>query len=111
MRGREFRVLSECWYAQASLPRDVENEIHLSGAGGIEVLMSWNSQVRDESGRAAVEVRAFEEAWTAFKAWPDLFQGLASMAERGEPATVDAVRDMLLKLGFEDATERTRPSE
>ncbi|MFS0885241.1 hypothetical protein [Aeromicrobium sp. 179-A 4D2 NHS] len=102
----KFIVSREAWWYDANKSAlgdaftDVLNIIH----------DDWEFMVVEvDLGRYgdALQVKVFDDAWKAFDAIPEFFEGLADL---GKGATVEDIIDLMVSLGFTDGTERETPA-
>lgn len=105
----EYIVAHEAWYGDAIRSAgQTDPQINIVkavvGGGGA----AWEFTITDRSAlvnRPAIQVRVFDETFSAFAECAPLF---AALAER-QPTNLDGVRAILDELGFTDATERVQP--
>jgi len=109
---RQFTILSESWYADASLKHaqrvNGEDEINMGfyipgdGSTG-EFSIKWEPL----SGRLVPQLQAFDDAWSALANFGDVLQKLEILD--GTAPSVAEVVAVLKECGVVDATQRVSP--
>lgn len=117
MLKREFIQLSKAWYAKASLPSDEVDEIQLSVGSDEDFVgefdIVWYAPGLDgpcpssRSDAPYSRLEAYEDSWTALRAFEDVFAALGRIPVGSSP---DEVAGLLRSLGVEDATPHVRPA-
>lgn len=98
-----YALTRDAWYSQPPLsgvPGDhnvVMVAMDTEGGGA-----AWEFAIDDEPG-GGLRVKVYDEAWRAFVDVPEFF---AALADLGRGALLDEVVEILDRLGFIDATKR-----
>lgn len=110
---RSFIILSDAWYAEANLKNrqdGVMNEVTLL------ITPDENRQEMGEvsfkfhsfgGGRTGIKFEVFNDAWFVLPYIQDVLDELAQK----QAWSVGSIKDLLLRLGFEDTTPRTRTED
>lgn len=109
---REFTTHSRSWYAPSSpLAAYIDDDIVLSdGEGKIEIVIEWNLKVAGDDGKPSPQLTIFDESWSAFAAWPDLFAAMSKFGPQSSPSVAE-FEALLLTLGFVDKTTTEPPAD
>ncbi|WP_157266558.1 hypothetical protein [Azohydromonas aeria] len=102
--ARQFSHLGAAWYAHhVRAEARIHDEITLTvrtPKGSGEIVLQWRKLDRGP----APCLRVFHDSWAALAQCPDLLAAVAEMD--GRDVTPQAMCDVLLALGFVDATPR-----
>lgn len=107
-RRRSFTQFSRAWYAESARLPGVVEDFHINVEVGEtyqgEFEFTWTSNAPTDSA----ELRVLEDGWRALALCQDLIVTLAN--GEGSRLTPEVLREYLESLGFEDATETSRPT-
>ncbi len=105
-----FIILSEAWYAKATLPEaEYVDEVHVgftdeAGETRGFALRWYALGVRQEIG---IQIEMFDDAWGAFFELPELLELLVDLEDVGGQMTPAKFGADLKRLGFADVTPRS----
>jgi hypothetical protein len=100
-----YILIHEAWWAAANHIDHPQLSISASHKGG-GCAWEFTAEQDELGGRQVVRVKMFFDSFAAYAQMPEFF---AALAEQGESATLDSVREVLDSLGAVDETEHETP--